>query len=574
MKNLFVYLKDYKKECVLAPLFKMLEASFELFIPLVVANLIDKGINVEGGNKMIILTSFGLLILLGLIGLAASLTAQYFAAKAAVNFAANLRHGLFSHLMKFNFTQIDKMGTSTMITRMTSDVNQLQNGVNMVLRLFLRSPFVVFGAMIMAFTIDIKLALIFVIVIIALSFVVFGIMAINIPMQRKTQEKLDKVLESVRENLYGVRVIRAFRKEDIEHENFKKNNTTLTKSLKLSSNISTLTNPLTYVLINMAIIILIDKGNIQVIQGNLSSGEVIALYNYMSQILVELIKLANLIVLMNKSLACAKRVSSVLETPVEADANCVFGKNEKAAVEFDHVSMVYSEAKEESLEDIHFSVNKGETVGIIGGTGCGKSTLVHLITGFYPASKGSIRLFGSDINTISKKELASKVGIVMQKAQLFNGTIRSNVLWSNENATDKDIEEAIRIAQAGDVVEAKGGIDASVEQQGRNFSGGQRQRISIARTLLMKPEILILDDSSSALDYLTDLNLRKAIKTLDYNPTVFIVTQRCSSVMDADKIVVLDDGMIMGIGTHDELMMTCELYKEIYDSQYSEEVAQ
>lgn len=574
MKKLFVYLKDYKKECILAPLFKMLEASFELFIPLVVANLIDNGINADGGRGIVIFTSFGLLILLGFIGLAASLTAQYFAAKAAVNFAANLRHGLFSHLMKFNFTQIDKMGTSTMITRMTSDVNQLQNGVNMVLRLFLRSPFVVFGAMIMAFTIDVKLALIFVIVIIALSFVVFGIMAINIPMQRKTQGKLDTVLESVRENLYGVRVIRAFRKEGIEHENFKKNNGSLTKSLKFSSNISTLTNPLTYVLINMAIVILIDKGNVQVINGNLSSGEVIALYNYMSQILVELIKLANLIVLMNKALACAKRVTTVLEMPIEADASCVFGKNTEAVVEFEHVSMCYSEAKEESLEDINFSANKGETIGIIGGTGCGKTSLVHLITGFYKVTKGSLRLFGSDINSISKKELASKVGIVMQKAQLFNGTIRSNVTWSNKNATDEEIENAIKTAQALDVIESKGGIDAEVEQQGRNFSGGQRQRISIARTLLMKPEILILDDSSSALDYLTDLNLRKAINGLDYNPTVFIVTQRCSSVMDADKIVVLDDGKVMGIGTHEELLKTCEVYREIYDSQYSEEVAQ
>ena len=583
MKDLLVYLKKYKKECILAPLFKMLEASFELFVPLVVANLIDAGI--LGGDKTVIYKSFALLVALGLIGLTASLTAQFFAAKAAVNFAADLRHSLFEHILKLGFPEIDKVGTSTLVTRMTSDVNQLQNGVNMILRLFLRSPFVVFGAMVMAFTIDTKSALIFLTVIIVLSFVVFGLMAINIVQVKKVQAGLEHVLARTRENLVGVRVIRAFCKEKEEYDAFSQDNNVLIKALNKAGNFSAFLNPLTFVIINLAIAGLIYFDVLQVKLGILSQGMVIALYNYMSQILVELIKLANLIVLIIKAIACGNRVSAIFDVNpsqvegvkksetekeaglgVESEAKAISDKSE--AVRFEHVSLTYNSSTEESLTDIDFTVMKGETIGIIGGTGSGKSSLVGLIPRFYDATVGRVLVDGHDVKEYSFGELRKKVGVVMQKAVLFKGTIRSNLLWGDESASDSDIETAVASAQAFDVVQGKGGIDADVEQAGRNYSGGQRQRLSIARTLTLKPQILILDDSSSALDYLTDLNLRKAIGSLEYKPTVFIVSQRCASVLNADKIIVMDDGNIVGIGTHTELIENCGIYREIYESQY------
>ncbi len=567
MKRLLIYLNNSKKECFLAPLFKMLEASFELFIPLVIANLIDKGL--KQGDKSIIFQSFGLLVLLGLIGLVAAVTAQYFSAKAAVSFATELRHSLIEHLLKLGFPEIDNIGTSTMITRMTSDVNQLQNGVNMFLRLFLRSPFVVFGAMVMAFTIDVRSATIFLVIIILLSIVVFGLMNINVKQVRKVQERLEKVTNSTRETLTGVRVIRAFCLEKEEADDFTESNSMLTKALNRAGNIAALMNPLTYVMINIAIIYLIFVGGEQVQFGILTQGQVIALYNYMSQILVELIKLANLIVLINKALACGDRVSKIFDiTPSQTEGNArALDTNE--AVRFDNVSLKYPESQEETISDVSFTAKKGETIGIIGGTGSGKSSLVHLIPRFYDTTEGQVLVDGVNVNDYSFEDLRSKVGVVMQKAVLFKGTIKSNMQWADEDATDTDFMEAIENAQAKEVVEGKGGIDGEVEQAGKNFSGGQRQRLSIARTLLGKPEILILDDSSSALDYLTDLNLRKAIKELDYKPTVFIVSQRSASIMHADKIIVMDDGKMVGIGKHEELLKTCDVYKEIYESQYS-----
>lgn len=570
MKKLLYYLNESKKECFLAPLFKMLEASFELFIPLVIARLIDKGL--KGGEKEIIFQSFGLLVFLGLIGLVAAITAQYFSAKAAVTFATRLRHSLFEHLLKLGFPEIDKLGTSTMITRMTSDVNQLQNGVNMFLRLFLRSPFVVLGAMIMAFTIDVKSAFIFLIVIIALSIVVFGLMAINVRQVKNVQSKLEKVTASTRENLNGVRVIRAFCLEKNETDSFLDNNNLLTKALNKAGNIAALMNPLTYVMINIAIILLIQAGAEQVMFGVLTQGQVVALYNYMSQILVELIKLANLIVLINKALACGNRVSAVFEIEPSQEQGNVAAERGDVAVKFEHVKLQYEGTGEATLYDIDFSVNKGETVGIIGGTGSGKTSLVHLIPRFYDATEGKILVDGVNVNDYSFEELRKKVGIVMQKAILFKGSIKTNLDWAKDGATNEEYEKAIANAQALEVVEGKGGIDGTVEQAGKNFSGGQKQRLSIARTLLGKPEILILDDSSSALDYLTDLNLRRAIKELDYEPTVFIVSQRSASIMHADKIIVLDDGKIVGIGKHEELLENCKVYQEIYESQYKTEV--
>lgn len=572
MKDLLVYLKKYKKECILAPLFKMLEASFELFVPLVVANLIDAGI--LGGDKTVIYKSFTLLVALGLIGLTASLTAQFFAARAAVNFAADLRHSLFEHILGLGFPEIDKVGTSTLITRMTSDVNQLQNGVNMILRLFLRSPFVVFGAMVMAFTIDTKSALIFLAVIIVLSFVVFGLMAINIVQVKKVQAGLEHVLARTRENLDGVRVIRAFCKEKEEYDAFSEDNNVLIKALNKAGNFSAFLNPLTFAIINIAIVGLIYFDVLQVKQGILSQGMVIALYNYMSQILVELIKLANLIVLIIKAIACGNRVSAIfdvkpsqVEGVKESEAENTVAENAEA-VRFEHVSLTYDSSTEESLTNIDFTVMKGETVGIIGGTGSGKSSLVGLIPRFYDATVGRVLVDGLDVKEYSFMELRKKVGVVMQKAVLFKGTIKTNLLWGDKAASDADLETAVANAQASDVVQGKGGIDAEVEQAGRNYSGGQRQRLSIARTLTLKPQILILDDSSSALDYLTDLNLRKAVGSLSYKPTVFIVSQRCASVLNADKIIVLDDGNIVGIGTHTELLENCGIYREIYESQY------
>ena len=570
MKRLLIFLKDYKKECVLAPLFKMLEASFELFVPLVIAYLIDKGI--VAGQKGVILKAFVLLIALGLIGLTASVTAQFFSAKAAVGFATGLRHALFEKLLSLGFPEIDKLGTGAMITRMTSDVNQLQNGVNMFLRLFLRSPFVVFGAMIMAFTIDFDSALIFLVVIIALSVVVFGLMAINVRQVKNVQSKLENVLISTRENLKGVRVIRAFCKEKEESNEFESENAALTKALNRAGNISALMNPLTYVMINCAIILLIHTDALKVAQGTMSQGTVVALYNYMSQILVELIKLANLIVLLNKTLACGNRVSSVFDIEVSQTEGDKTSQECDEAIRFEHVSLTYPESSEETLSDISFCVNKGETVGIIGGTGSGKSSLVHLIPRFYDATNGTVYVDGIDVKEYTFEGIRKKVGIVMQKAVLFKGSIRSNMRWANEKASDDEYLKAVSDAQAKEVVDQKGGIDGDVEPGGKNYSGGQRQRLSIARTLLGKPEILILDDSSSALDYLTDLNLRKAIKALEYKPTVLVVSQRTASIMHADKIIVLDDGHVVGMGKHDELLKTCDVYKEIYDSQYSEEV--
>lgn len=570
MKKLLIYLRDYKKECVLAPLFKMLEASFELIVPLVMAVIIDSGI--AKSDKGLVVRMCGVLILLGIIGLITSITAQYFAAKAAVGFATNLRHALFKHLQSLSFTEIDTLGTSTMITRMTSDVNQAQTGVNMVLRLFLRSPFVVFGAMIMAFTIDVKSALIFVVAIILLSIVVFGIMLINIPMLKDVQKKLDTVLNITRENLSGVRVIRAFCKEEEEIERFTRKNEELTAKQQKSGSFSALMNPLTYVIINLAILYLIWTGALQVHAGVLTKGQVVSLYNYMSQILVELIKLANLIITVNKSVACANRIQDVFEIKTSMQYKESLNENMKAdnsnAVEFKHVALTYSGAGDESLTDIDFTVRKGETVGIIGGTGSGKSSLVNMIPRFYDATKGEVLIDGINVKDYPREVLMKKVGIVLQKAVLFKGTIESNIRWGKKDATSEDIAKAVEIAQAADVVNAKGGTDAVIAQGGKNLSGGQRQRMTIARALVKKPDILILDDSASALDMATDARLRKSIKELDYNPTVFIVSQRTAAIQNADKIIVLDDGKIVGMGTHDELIKNCEIYSEIYYSQY------
>ena len=588
MKRLLVYLKDYKKECVLAPLLKMLEASFELFVPLVIANIIDTGI--AGNEKGILIRDFGLLILLGLIGLIVAVTAQYFSAKAAVGFATKLRHHLFKHLMGLSFTEIDKVGTSTMITRMTSDVNQAQTGVNMFLRLFLRSPFVVFGAMIMAFTIDVKCAFYFVFAIVGLSIIVFAIMALNIPMMKDVQKKLDTVLLHTRENLAGVRVIRAFCREEDEVENFLKSNEALTVMQKRSGSLSGLMNPLTYVLINVAIVLLIHSGAVKVSMGSLTQGEVIALYNYMSQILVELVKLANLIVTLNKALASANRISEVfaMESSMQdgtevfdgLDKTVVAEKEDTAAVagnaaskmtayiQFSHVGLTYVGSSEESLTDIDFSAQKGQTIGVIGGTGCGKTSLVHLLTRFYDATSGEVLLNGKNIKDYKQETLLSQIGIVLQKSVLFKGTIRDNLRWRKEDATDEEMLAAVKAAQALDVVEKKGGLDGEIEQAGRNLSGGQRQRLSIARSLVGNPEILILDDSSSALDFATDAALRKSIKELPNKPTVFIVSQRTSSIQHADLILVLEDGELVGKGTHEMLLESCEVYKEIYESQY------
>ena len=573
MKKLLIYLRDYKKECVLAPLFKMLEASFELIVPLVVASIIDVGI--ANDNKTYIIKMCLLLILLGIIGLVSSITAQYFSAKAAVGFATNLRHYLFKHLLGLSFPEIDTLGTSTMITRMTSDVNQTQTGVNMVLRLFLRSPFIVFGAMIMAFTIDFNSALIFVMAIIILSIIIFGIMSLNIPMLKDVQKSLDSVLQSTRENLTGVRVIRAFCIEDREIKNYNNKINDLAHKQKKSGSISALMNPLTYVVINIAIARLIWVGAIQVNNGFLTQGQVIALYNYMSQILVELIKLANLIVTVNKSIACGNRIADVFF--IKSSMNCVdklnnvYNNSLENSVEFKHVSLAYGDSKEESLTDINFSVKPGETIGIIGGTGSGKSSLVNLIPRFYDVTSGEVLINGVNVKDYPLKELQKKVSIVMQKAVLFKGTIEENLKWGKKDATLNDMNEAIKVAQAEDIINKKGGLNYKISEGGKNLSGGQRQRMTIARALIKKSEILILDDSASALDFATDARLRKAIKNLKYNVTVFIVSQRASSIQYADKIVVLDDGKIEAIGTHSELLKNSEVYKEIYYSQTKKE---
>ena len=569
MKKLFKYLKDYKIECVLAPLFKMLEASFELIVPLVVASLIDKGI--AENDLTHVYKCIVLMVLLGFVGLLSSCTAQFFAAKAATGFSSKLRVDLFSHLMSLSYKEIDGIGTSTMITRMTSDVNQAQTGVNMFLRLFLRSPFVVFGAMIMAFSINIKAAMIFVYVI-AILFVVVGIiMKSNIPMIKKVQGLLDKVLLLTRENLSGARVIRAFCKEDDEVADFKHANKSLFDSQIQSGRVSGLMNPITYVIVNLGIVCLIYTGGISVDNGVLTQGQVIALYNYMSQILVELIKLANLIITLNKAVASAGRIADVF------DINCTQSVlstdddyDNENVVRFENVSLKYHEGSDDAIEHISFSVKKGQIIGIIGGTGAGKTSLISLIPRFYDATDGKVYVFGKDVRSYQMDELRDRIAVVMQKAVLFSGDIKSNLTLGQQGATDDDLLNAIDMAVATDVVESKGGLSGKVEQGGKNFSGGQKQRLTIARALAKRADILILDDSASALDFATEKQLNKNIRSLDYNPTTFIVTQRASSILDADLIIVLDDGKIVGMGNSDELLSSCDVYREIYNTQFGE----
>lgn len=568
MRKLLRFLKDYKKESILSPLFKLLEASFELFVPLVMAAIIDTGIgNKDGG---FILKMCGILILLAIVGLTCSITAQYFAAKAAVGFATKVRHALFDHIQKLSYTEMDTAGTDTMITRMTSDINQAQSGVNMVLRLFLRSPFIVFGAMIMAFTIDVKAALIFVVTIPVLSVVVFGIMIITIPLFRRVQASLDKVLGVTRENLTGSRVIRAFNKEQEEIADFDESNEKLTDVQLFVGKISALMNPLTYIIINVALVILIWTGAIQVNIGKISQGEVVALVNYMSQILVELVKLANLIITVTKAIACGNRVQSIFEMETSmVDGNGSGKEDTGYTVEFHNVSMRYKDAGADTLTGIDFKAKPGDTIGIIGGTGSGKSSVVNLIPRFYDVTEGQVMVDGMDVRDYKITDLRDKIGIVPQKAVLFAGTVRSNLAWGKEDATEEEMQQALSVAQAAEVVDKKDGkLDAEVEQGGKNFSGGQKQRLTIARALVKQPEILIMDDSSSALDYATDAKLRQAIHNMPNRPTVFIVSQRAASIMYADKIIVLDDGTVAGAGTHEELLKDCSVYQEIYYSQF------
>ncbi len=570
MKKLLKYMRGYGKECALGPLFKLLEASFELLVPLVVAQIVDVGI--ANDDKGYIIKMCLVMVGLGVVGLICAVVAQFFAAKAAVGFASRLRHQVMRHLLGLSYTQIDRLGSSTMVTRMTSDINQVQNGVNLTLRLLLRSPFVVFGAMIMAFTIDPGAALVFVGVIPVLCVVVFGIMLITMPMYKKVQGGLDGVTSATRQNLSGVRVLRAFRMEGQEEQAFAGKNEELTKRQLAAGRISALLNPLTFVIVNVAVIILIQVGAIKVQGGILSQGLVIALYNYMSQILVELIKMANLIITMTKAVACAGRVSAVLDMEPDRQGG------EKVApirgdIEFQDVSLRYADSAEPALEHISFTAKAGQTIGIIGGTGSGKSSLVNLIAGFYPATQGTVRMDGDNLQEYDLRALRRQFGIVPQKALLFKGTIRDNLRWGNENATDDELWQALDIAQAREVVKDKEGeLGAEVSQGGTNFSGGQRQRLTIARALAGKPAVLILDDSASALDYATDANLRKAIRQMHHAPTTFIVSQRAASVRFADQILVLDDGLLVGKGTHEELLKDCPVYQEIYYSQFSREV--
>lgn len=609
MKKILFFLKDYKKESVLAPLFKMLEATFELIVPLVMAAIIDVGI--AGGDKNYVIRMCLVMVGLGIIGLVCSITAQFFAAKAAVGMATKLRHAVFDHIQKLSFSKIDQIGTSTLITRMTSDINQVQAGINLFLRLFLRSPFIVFGAMVMAFTVDVRAAFIFVVTIPLLSLVVFGVMSVSIPLYKKVQNGLDEVLTLVRENLTGVRVIRAFHKEEEEIQKFNHKNQILNEHQQYVGRISALTNPVTYVIINVATLVLIWTGAVRVDTGFITQGEVVALVNYMSQILIELIKLANLIVSVTKAIACGKRVADILDveeglpdisvqdtetalldasvqdteaallnasvqevkdrTLAGHSGKVKSGKN-NICVEFKNVSMSYQGSGEHAITDINFQAQKGETIGIIGGTGSGKSTVVNLIPRFYDVSEGCVKVDSVDVRSYDVWKLRQKIGVVMQKAILFKGTIRENLKWGNENATDEQLSDAIKAAQAADVIEAKElGLDEPIEQGGKNLSGGQRQRLTIARALVRRPEILILDDSASALDFATDAKLRKSLRELDYNPTIFIVSQRTSSVQSADCILVLDDGRVAGSGTHEELLKTCSVYQEIYASQFRSE---
>ena len=581
MKTLLAYLKGYKKESILAPLFKMLEASFELFVPLVMAAIIDVGI--ANKDKPYIVKMCFVLIALGIIGLVCSITAQYFAAKAATGVGTGIRHGLFEHIQKFTFTEMDQLGTSTLITRMTSDINQIQSGVNLVLRLFLRSPFIVFGAMIMAFTVDVKAALVFVVTIPLLSLIVFGIMLVTMPMYKKVQADLDQVLLATRENLTGARVIRAFNKEEDETKRFENANQILTDAQKYVGRISGMMNPLTYIIVNGAIIALIYVGAVRVDVGDLTQGQVVALINYMSQILVELVKLANLIISVTKAAACLNRVESVLavkpdmnEGEVRWESNSseegLELKNKVPVVEFSHVSLTYKGTSDTSLSDINFCAEKGQTIGIIGGTGSGKSSLVNLIPRFYDATEGTVKINGRDIKEYQTENLREHIGVVLQKAVLFKGSIADNLRWGKEDATEQEMYDALDISQAREFVDTKqGGLEFQIEQGGRNLSGGQKQRMTIARALVRKPEILILDDSASALDFATDAALRKSIKEMKNQPTVFIVSQRAASIQYADQIIVLDDGKMAGIGTHEELLKDCPIYQEIYYSQFPKE---
>ncbi len=571
MKSLLVYLKNYKKESFFAPLFKMLEAIFELIVPLVVSSVIDNGILRNDYRK--VLSDVGIMVVLAVVGMSVSVTAQYFAAKAAAGFGRELRSDLFKKIQSLSFSELDSAGTSTLVTIMTNDTAQVQNGVNMVLRLFLRSPFIVFGALVMAFTIDVQCALIFLVTIPILTVVIVAIMRYTMPRYRSIQFHLDELTLKTRENLSGARVIRAFTREAEETESFFEKNKALSHLQKAVGRISALMNPLTYVIINVAIIVLIYEGGVRVDAGDLSQGQVVALYNYMSQILVELIKLANLIVTVTRSFACASRIENVfkLQNSLQHSDNTV--KANDYAVCFDHVSLKYNGSSEESLKDIDFRANKGDIIGIIGGTGSGKTSLVSLIPHFYDATEGTVYVNGVDVKAQEDHLLRNKIGFVLQKAALFKGTVRDNLLWGNKNATDDEMRAALKDAQVLDTINEKGGLDAEIKQNGANFSGGQKQRLSVARALVRKPEILILDDSSSALDFATEAAMRKAILNLSYKPTVFIVSQRASSVMFADQIIVLDDGECVGCGTHADLLNNCEVYREIYESQFQKEAA-
>ena len=573
MKKVLVYLKYYKKETILAPLFKMLEASFELFVPLVIASIIDRGIEKEDTTH--ILWMGGVLVLLGIIGLTCSVTAQYFSAKAATGFASRLRSALFSHIQKLSFSQLDENGTATLITRMTSDVNQVQSGVNLVLRLFLRSPFIVFGAMIMAFTVDVKAAWIFVVTIPLLSIVVFGIMLISIPLYKKVQIALDKVLGKTRENLSGIRVIRAFNREEDEKADFYVKNEELNKVQVFVGRFSALMNPVTYLIVNGAILYLIWTGALQVEMGALQQGQVVALVNYMSQILVELVKLANLIITVTKAIACGNRIAEVLELPVETKKTEVLKKDiYKGCVAFENVTFTYHKDAQPAIEDISFVAKRGDTIGIIGGTGAGKSTIVNMLPAFYSPTKGNIYIDGVSINSYEKDELKDKIGMVMQKAVLFKGSIADNLRFGKEDASEEEMWQALSMAQAREFVEQKEGmLDFVINEGGKNLSGGQRQRLTIARALVKKPEILILDDSASALDYATDAALRKALKETGKDQITFIVSQRAASIMHADLILVLDEGELVGKGRHEDLLKDCQVYKEIYNSQFGGEAA-
>lgn len=571
MKKLLIYLKEYRKECVLAPLFKLLEASFELIVPLVMAAIIDRGI--AAGERAQIYRMGGVLVLLALVGLICSVTAQYFSARAAVGFSTKLRHALFTHIEGLSFQELDQVGTSTLITRMTSDINQVQSGVNMVLRLFLRSPFIVLGAVIMAFTVNVRGALIFVITVPLLSLVVFSVMVYSIPMFRKVQSSLDVVLGHTRENLSGARVIRAFNKEAEETAEFNGSNERLADLQMAVGRVSTLMNPLTYIIVNAATLAVIWVGGKEVYFGVITRGEVVALVNYMSQILVELVKLANLIILINKALACGNRIQEIFEVQPSIrngeGAKEAHASEHAPTVAFSHVCMTYRGASEEALSDIDFVAERGQTIGIIGGTGSGKSSVVHLIPRFYDVSSGAVLVNGRDVRDYEPSELRGKIGIVMQKAILFAGTIEENLRWGKPDATEEELWHAIEVAQATDMV--KDDLKSRIEQGGRNLSGGQRQRLTIARAIVRDPEILILDDSASALDFATDAKLRAALRQLGKDKTIFIVSQRTSSIQFADKIIVLDDGRTAGIGTHEELLQSCGVYREIYESQFKRE---